>query len=219
MDQIGLFGGTFNPIHNGHLRAALEVKTHFGLKKILLIPAAIPPHKKGAPVAGAADRLEMLRLAAAGTPDFEISGIELQRSGPSYTIDTVNQFKKIFPQSSRLFLIIGCDAFLEIHTWHFYRDLLQSIPFIIISRPGSTRGDNREEIGTYLKSQISADYEFSPDKACYRPQNGPLLFICSVTTLDISSTRIRELLKQGESIRFLVPPQVEDFIQRKGLYR
>jgi nicotinate-nucleotide adenylyltransferase len=133
--RIGLFGGTFNPVHLGHLRAAVEVRQGFELDEIFLVPAALPPHKIPGDVAASADRLNMLNLALGADSGLKVSDVELNRSGPSYTIDTVQHFKQTLPAESRLFLIMGLDAFLEIDTWKSYRKLLTQIPLIVINRP------------------------------------------------------------------------------------
>lgn len=219
--RIGLFGGTFDPIHHGHLRAALEVKEGFALDKIYLIPAAIPPHKASGGVAGAKDRLEMIRLAVSGYSDFTVSDVELKRSGPSYTIDTVNHFKSILPEDTRLYLIVGLDAFLEIDTWKSYNDLFLLVSFIVMARPGAGYSSSITKWKTYedyIKSRISHGYEFSVAQSCYVHKEKQPVFIFDVSLLDISSTKIRELVKKGSSIKFLVPEKVEDFIKTKGLY-
>jgi nicotinate-nucleotide adenylyltransferase len=220
--QIGLFGGTYNPVHIGHLRAALEVKEGFALDEVILIPAALPPHKMPAEVADAADRLHMLNLALENTPGLTVSDVELKRSGPSYTIDTVAHFKHALPDQSRIYLIMGLDAFLEIDTWKSYAELLLQIPLIIINRPKS--GSAAENPGwkilqKFLASKISSDYVFSESRSCYHARSRQPIYIFEVTSLDISSTRIRNRVNRGRSIEFLVPPKVADFINTKGLYR
>jgi nicotinate-nucleotide adenylyltransferase len=220
--HIGLFGGTYNPVHIGHLRAALEVKEGFELDQVILIPAALPPHKMPGEVADAADRLHMLNLALENTPGLSVSDVELKRSGPSYTIDTVAHFKHALPDQSRIYLIMGMDAFLEIDTWKSYDELLLQIPLIIINRPksGSTAEDSGWKIlQKFLASKISGDYVFSESSRCYRARNKQPIYIGEVTSLDISSTRIRNRINRGRSIEFLVPPKVTDFINTKGLYR
>jgi len=219
--HIGLFGGTFNPVHIGHLRAALEVKEGFDLDEVILIPAALPPHKIPAEVADAADRLHMLNLALEDTPGLKLSDVELKRSGPSYTIDTVQHFKHTLPDRSRIYLIMGMDAFLEIDTWKSYDELLLQIPFIIINRPKSGIATNDfgwKFMEKYLTSKISTDYVFSESQSCYRAKNKQPVYVFEVTSLDISSTRVRNLINEGRSIEYLVPPNVAEFINAKGLY-
>jgi nicotinate-nucleotide adenylyltransferase len=219
--RIGLFGGTFNPVHFGHLRAAQEVKEGFDLDEIILIPAAVPPHKVPGDVADAADRRQMLSLALEDTPGFKVSDVELERSGPSYTIDTVQYFKRTLPEQSQIYLIIGLDAFLDFDTWKSYNELLLQVPFIIIKRPQSedtASGFSWESLGKYLTSKISSDYVFTESRACYQAKNKQPVYVFEVTSLDISSTTVRSLRKKGRSIRFLVPQKVAQFINSKGLY-
>ena len=219
--RFGLFGGTFNPIHLGHLRAALEVKEGFELHEIFLIPAALPPHKLPGEVADAADRLHMLNLALEDTAGLSVSDVELKRSGPSYTIDTVNHFISVLPEKSEIFLVMGLDAFLEIDSWKSYEELLVQVPIIVINRP---KTDNRfsgagwEHLDDHLKSSVSGGYEFSELKSCYLAGDKQPIYIFEVTALDISSTRIRNLIKAGRSIGYLVPWKAADFINSKGLY-
>ncbi|CAB1066014.1 Nicotinate-nucleotide adenylyltransferase (EC [Olavius sp. associated proteobacterium Delta 1] len=219
--HIGLFGGTFNPVHIGHLRAALEVKEGFDLDEVILIPAALPPHKMPGDVADAADRLHMLNQALEDSPGLTISDVELKRSGPSYTIDTVQHFKHLLPEQSRIYLIMGMDAFLEIDTWKSYDELLLQIPFIIINRPKSgsaASGPGWKFMENFIASKISTDYVFSESKNCYRAKNKQPVYVFEVTSLDISSTRIRNLINKGRSIDYFVPQKVAEFINSKGLY-
>ena len=219
--RIGLFGGTFNPIHLGHLRAALEVKEGFGLDEIVLIPAAIPPHKMPGMVADAADRLAMLNLAIEDTSGLNTSDVELKRLGPSYTIDTVHHFKHTLPDKSAIYLIMGLDAFLEIDTWKSHEELLAQLPIVVINRPNPnyrTSSAGWEALKDYLISKIATDYVFSESESCYLAKDKHPIYVFEVTALDISSTRIRELIKKGRSIGYLVPPKVAEFVNAKGLY-
>ena len=212
--RIGLFGGTFNPVHLGHLRAAVEVRQGFELDEVFLIPAALPPHKVPGEVAAAADRLNMLNLALGADSGLKVSNVELNRSGPSYTIDTVEHFKLTLPAESRLFLIMGLDAFLEIDTWKSYRKLLAQIPLIVINRPNA--GDRMSGVpwkvmDDYISTKLSADYSYSASGR--QP-----IYVFEVTALDISSTRIRLAISKDRSINYLVPPKVAEYIRTKGIY-
>ena len=219
--RIGLLGGTFNPIHLGHLRAAVEVKEGFSLNEIYLIPCAIPPHRKSGHVAGATDRFEMTRLATSNTPDFSASDVELKRSGPSYTIDTILHFKSVLPKDTELYFILGLDAFLEIDTWKSYMDLFPLIPFIILTRPYAGQIDpdlRQQKIEGFIKSRISAGYKYNSSQSCFIHLEMEPIFFFNVTPLEISSSAIRSLIKKKRSIQFLVPDEVNDFIAAKGLY-
>lgn len=215
LKRIGLFGGTFNPIHFGHLRAAQEVLESFALDKIIFIPSAVPPHKQASDLADAEDRLAMIRLATQNCPQFEASDVEIRRSGHSYTIDTVRYFRSLMPDS-RLYFMIGSDAFWEIDSWKSYKELFLLISFIIMTRPGSAE---KYAIGHYLKTKISQRYCFSEsENVCIHPEKQPV-FGMSGSFLDISSTQIRALIYKKKSIRFLVPEDVGNFIARRKLFK
>lgn len=219
--RIGLFGGTYNPIHFGHLRVATEVREAFGLDRVALIPAARPPHKRSGELASSTDRLQMLHLAVDNDPDMDISDVELRRKGPSYTVDTLAHYQGSHAADTRLFLIMGLDAMLEIDTWKAYRRLLASVPMIIISRPDPlyrSVTDGWQRLEHYLKTVVSPAYAFSDAEAAFVATGMAPIYILSVSALDISSTRIRKLVKSGLSIRYLVPDPVAGYIVAKGLY-
>lgn len=219
--QIGLFGGTFDPIHRGHLRAVSEVKRIYNLDHIFLIPAARPPHKTPVSVASADDRLKMIKMAIRGICGITVSDVELQRSGPSYTIDTVYHYKNNQPDDARIYLIMGLDAFLEIDTWKSYREVLEQACVIVMARPhGRLQGVQQgwKHLEGYLKSKISADYRLSDSKDCFISAGMPPVCICDVKALDISSTKIRQNIKQKKAIENWVPAPVIEYIHQKGLY-
>ena len=218
--RIGLFGGTFNPIHLGHLRAALEVQEGFFLDQIFFIPSALPPHKAPLDLAEAADRMNMVRLAVEQRPGFGASDVEICRSGPSYTIDTVRHFKDVMPEDTIKYLIVGLDAFLEIDTWKSYTELLAQIPFIVISRPEATLepGNRWRQLDSYLKTTISGDLTFNRSQSCYEKTDMLPIYRYEVSALAISSTQIRHLRKSGRSIDFLVTGEVAEYITSRGLY-
>jgi nicotinate-nucleotide adenylyltransferase len=220
--KTGLFGGTFDPVHFGHLRSAHEVRTRFSLDEVCFIPAALPPHKKTSSVADAKDRLDMLSMAVSGYPRFSVSDVELNRSGPSYTIDTVRHFITADSGKSIFYLIVGFDAFLEITTWKSYKELFRLVPFVVMTRPGSNcrySRDEDEELFDYLNKEVSDGYVFSPSDSCYIHETNKPVYVFEVSRMDISSTKIRELTEKGESVCFLTPEKVELFIRNRGLYR
>lgn len=216
--QIGLFGGTFNPVHLGHVKVAGDIQQRFQLDRLVVIPAALPPHKVVADVVPADDRLEMARLAFEGHRGMTVSDVELKRSGPSYTVDTVRHFKSELGDSGRFFLIIGLDAFLEIQTWMHYEQLFNELPVVVMSRPGAGKPDEEASFRRQLHRHLSADYTFSRDAGCYRhPRMTPVYFV-HVSRLDISSTGVREAIRRGKPIDRLVPAAVANYIYQKGLY-
>jgi nicotinate-nucleotide adenylyltransferase len=220
--RIGLFGGTFNPIHRGHLWAASEVIKRFNLDRIFLIPAALPPHKTPGLVAKADDRLEMINLAIADFSGLTVSDVELNRPGPSYTIDTIRHIKGTLATDARIYLIMGLDAFLEIHTWKSHQDLLEQIALIVMARPDEDYKEAEHGwslLEAYLKSTLSADNQFDAEHSCYTLEGKQPIHICDIEALDISSTKIREKVKRKQSIENFVTPEVADYIRLKGLYK
>ncbi len=224
--RIGLFGGTFNPVHFGHLRTVLEVTEHFRLDRVYLIPSAMPPHKSSEGIASPRDRLEMVHLATEGVPEFAPSDIELQRTGPSYTIDTLGAFSDMFPEAAPCFLILGLDAFLEIHTWKSHLEILRRVPLIVMGRPaeGGNDASTTENsvscvVFRYLSAFLSPDYTYVSEQSAYRHPEFQPVYLMEVTHLDISSSAIRHRIQNGQSIRFLTPDAVLTYISHKGLYR
>ncbi len=211
--KVGLFGGTFNPIHLGHLRGGEEIRDLFGLDQVIFIPSAHPPHKAAEDVVDPLSRLEMVKLATSSNPFFSVSDVELQRSGESYSVDTLDYFRE--RGSDTFFFIVGTDAFLEIETWKEYRKLFSLCNFIVMTRPGS--GDHAAS--TRLPKGLISMFHSEPGGGFWRHESGHTLRFSEIVFLDISSTRIRDLLKKGRSVKYLVPSEVEDYIERHGLYR
>lgn len=198
-DRLGIFGGTFDPIHLGHLAIAEEARVRLGLRRVLFVPAASPPHKGGEAVAGAADRLAMVREAVAGNPAFAADDLELRRPGPSYTVDTVEQLAALHP-GAELFYLLGSDSVVQLHTWHCPRRLYALTTLVALLRPGWPARD----IQTWLADQ-PADAR-------------PRLITLEVPGLDIASRELRRRVASGLSIRYLVAEGVRGWIERRGLY-
>jgi len=219
--RIGLFGGTFNPVHYGHLRAATEVYEGFDLDKIYFIPSALPPHKDINKVVSAVDRIEMTRRAISDNPEFILSDVELKRAGLSFTIDTIKHFKKNLDANAELFLTIGVDAFLEIATWKSFELLFELLPMIIMTRPlpdGRPHSLEWKNMTEFIQKKISSAYHFIKEDRCYRHEQHYPVYRFNINLLDISGTNIRKRIQQGNSIRFLVPESVENYIYERGIY-
>jgi nicotinate-nucleotide adenylyltransferase len=210
--RLGLFGGTFNPIHLGHLRAAEEVCESFTLDRLLFIPAARPPHKNAAAVTPFAVRLEMVRLAVADHEQFEVSDIENQRPERSYSIDTLRWFRQEYGPAADIFFIVGLDAMLEIDTWREYQGLFHLCHFIVLDRPGY----EFEDLGRLLCQKLACRAD--PDGQVFRHPGGQQIYLRAITRLDISSTQIRRLAAQGRSLRYLLPETVRRYILKNKLY-
>ncbi len=214
MKNIGLFGGTFNPIHFGHLRAAEEIREACDLAEVIFIPSCYPPHKKKIDIP--ADlRLEMVRLAIQENPRFSASDVELQRSGKSYSIETIQHFRQNFGARVSLYFLIGLDAFLEINTWKEYASLFESCNFVIMSRPGLEKKFSSE----HLPIELARDFCYDIRKNGYVHRSGFLVFPKEVTALDISSTRIRQNFKERRSVTYLLPAAVEEFVRSHKIYQ
>ena len=207
--SIGLLGGTFDPIHHGHLRGALEVMQGLGLEEIRFIPLRQPPHRE-TPVVSVEQRLAMLRLAIQGQPGFRIEERELHREGPSYTFDTLSSLRAELGEMP-LVLLVGADAFAGLPTWHRWRELIGLAHFVVMRRPGA--GDRLEGETAKLLGTRVTDHPVVLGNS-----SAGHLYYQSITQLDISATAIRAMLARGESPRFLMPPKVWDHIRENGLY-
>ncbi len=214
--RIGIFGGTFNPIHSGHLKAAEQVEKVFRCEKILFIPSHIPPHKRSVEIASAQHRFKMVQLALNSYPKFIASEIEVKAKGKSYSIITLNKIEALYPEAC-IFFIVGIDAFLEIHTWKDYQDLFEKCHFIVISRPGWLLDDAERVLnGRYVSRMYRVNLS---DEVKDQILLSKRIFLFQIETLDISSTEIRERIRRGESIEGLVPYSVEEFIKKNNIYR
>jgi nicotinate-nucleotide adenylyltransferase len=221
--RIGLFGGTFNPIHRGHLHIGGQICATFPLDRICLIPCANPPHKTTCGLAPACDRLEMIHLALAGFELFYVSEVELHRSGPSYSIDTVEDFLSKNRCDQEYFMLVGLDAFLELDSWKNYLQILHRIPLIILPRSlenSDVMTNAQQEVEDFICTKLSQAYHYDSSQMAYLHSSlRPIYIAMSLLPLDISSTKVRRLVGSGKSIDSLVPRKVAEYINAKGLYR
>jgi len=202
--RIGVMGGTFDPIHNGHLVTAEEAWKQFQLDQVLFIPSGNPPHKDDRRSLNAEDRYLMAVIATATNPHFRVSRMEIERPGPSYTIDTVREMHRIYGRNTEVFFITGADAILEILTWKEPEAVLREATFIAATRPGYDLQRLEESLPAVEKERHDSD---------------PRVLVMEVPALAISSTDIRERVKQGRPITYLVPEGVAEFIEKNGFYR
>ena len=213
--RIGILGGTFDPIHLGHLRSAEEICQYLDLERVYLIPSASPPHKTKEPVISFKHRLAMTRLASDSSPLLETMDLEGRRAGHSYSIETLREFHRIFRPDPDLFFILGMDAFLEIRTWKEYKYLFDYAHFVIITRAGFQSHDLMSVL-----SGLDVGIKRQEDESdLFVAPSGKTVMLIRTAIMDISSTRIREMVKEDRSIRFLVPGSVRTYIAKKGLYR
>ena len=209
--RLGLLGGTFDPIHFGHLDAAEVARTCLSLDEVWLMPSHDPPHRPSDPVASPFHRFALVALAASGRPGYTASDLELRREGPSYTIATLQELHRLGWQPSQIFFIIGADAFSDIAAWRSFPSVLDAANFAVVGRAGTTPGEIMPRLPA-VAARVSA--------STYQPQHDGDTKIFAVTghTRDISSSLIRERLRQGRRIDDLVPEAVERHIMANRLY-
>lgn len=199
MKKYGIFGGSFNPIHYGHLMICEYIKEEMGLDKVIFIPTGNPPHKEIG--VSAEDRYEMVKLAISPNPDFEISDIETTRVKLSYTVDTIRELKKIYKEE-KLYFLIGLDSLFQLKTWKKIGDLSQEIEFVVALRPG------------YIdKEEINREIDF------LRENFGTRINLIKTPLYEISSTDLRDRIHEGKSLRYLIPKKVLDYIEESGFYK
>ncbi len=191
--RIGIYGGTFNPMHIGHLIVIESVREQLQFDRLLFIPSANPPNKSDPSLAPASDRLQMARLGVEGNPDFEVSDIETNRGGISYTVDTLKSLSALYPRAT-LSLIIGADNLIEFQTWKSPNEIVDRAELVVMNRPGYAVQGAKSELSRLAKH-------------------------VNVPQIGVSGTDIRRRVKLGRSIRYLVPRTIEEYIRQKGLYR
>ena len=192
--RLGIMGGVFDPIHCGHLFAAEEARVEFKLDEVIFVPCRQPAHKRGNDISDPEDRYLMTVLATSNNQFFEVSKVELNRPGPSYSIDTVKEFLKKYHHGVKIFFITGADAFLEVDSWYKSEELIKLCQFVAATRPG------------YDLNKLDKKFK-------------KIIKIIEIPALAISSTDIRRRVREEKSIKYLLPQEVEEYIYKKGLYR
>lgn len=219
--RIGLFGGTFNPVHRCHLEAATQTQRRLRLDRILFIPSGDPPHKSSTSLAPARHRLEMVRMAIKDIPAFQVSDVETRRSSKSYSIETVHELQKEFGPEAELFFIVGLDAFLDLHTWKQASELLRACHFVVLARPGST-------FTSLLKMSLLPSMERAPLVALDTQRalqvdvplpGGMSLILLWIPPCYVSASDIRYRVTHQLSVSNLLPAHVESYILDTHLYQ
>ena len=215
--RLGILGGTFNPIHLGHLAAAEEVRDRLKLEKVIFIPSFLPPHKIDEEIPSAVQRQEMVRLAIKGNAQFTVSDMEIRRGGRSYTIDTIEALRQAHP-GSELYFLTGLDSFLEIRTWKDWDRLLTLCSFVVLSREGY-RFRDIAQLGflDVPEQELSALDAREKDQVVITGESRPV-YLERVPFYDISSTDIRMRVREGRSIKYHLPEAVEHYIIENKLY-
>ena len=212
--RLGILGGTFNPIHLGHLRGAEAAREEFDLQKIYFIPAAVPPHKRQTIEASPAHRMEIVHLAIEDNPAFSVSDVELSREGKSYSIETILHFRRHYPEAE-LFFILGIDSFLEVTTWKRYQELFSLCHFVVLNRPGSAPPELRDltppDFWARFDPMIQASHWI------HNPSGFSTYFL-DRPVMDISSSEIRDRIRTGRSVRYMMPEKVAAYIYENGFY-
>ncbi len=207
--MIGLLGGTFDPIHNGHLDVARAARTALGLRELWLVPARRPPHRIN-PHASAAHRFAMIALALADEPGMMVSDLEMDTTGPSYTIETLDRLEERGVEGRDVCFVIGADAFAEITSWKGYPQLLDRCHFAVVSRPGLPVSELRTALPSLAPRMREVPGAIGP---------APAIYLLDAPTAAVSSTEVRRAIADGRSIAALVPAAVAAYIARHGLYR
>jgi nicotinate-nucleotide adenylyltransferase len=212
---IGVLGGTFDPIHYGHLRLAEELGEKLRLEEVRFVPSGMPPHRS-APAVNADHRLAMTQLAAAGNARFKVDGREVRRAGPGYTFDTLKELRAEEGEARPLVLLLGADAFLEFATWHRWHELFRLAHVAVAHRPGFPVERWVERMPQPLGREYSSRFVQQPLAVHLSPAGG--IAVVPFTALDISATAIRDMLRAGASPRYLLPGAVLDYIRSHKLY-
>lgn len=215
--RTGVLGGTFNPIHVAHLRAAEEIAEQLGLERVLFVPSARPPHKaedRNDPIAPTEMRLAWVRAAVAGNPLFAVDTLEIERDGPSYLVDTLTELRERTAPELPVFML-GADAFREIESWRAPEKLLSLAHFAVATRPPK----GPEALSRWLPPSLAAPFEMTDDgRAARHSEAGTWIRLIEITALDVSASAIRGAIRAGRSVRYLLPETIHDAVLDSGCY-
>lgn len=210
----GLLGGTFDPIHFGHLRGAEEIMEMFGLNRIIFVPSSRPPHKLEANITSFYHREQMIKLAIEGNVNFSFSEVEKLRADKSYSVETVKYILSRYMENLELYFIVGQDAFQAIITWKDWENLLMLCNFAVMTRPGYAE----MKLDKILPADFAAQFAYDKNIDGFKGPAGYAIYFRQVSFLDISSSRIRAMVKENKSIRYLLPDAARRYIFKNSLY-
>jgi nicotinate-nucleotide adenylyltransferase len=213
--RVGLLGGTFDPVHNGHLAIATRAREQCRLDAVVFIPAASPPHKEQREIAELRHRRRMLELACGIGTGYYVSSLEAERRGPSYTVDTLRTLKDYFPPQTELFFIIGSDSFIDLPSWKEPARLLDYANLVVASRASR----NAVGIERILDLSFPAYRALDAGNIYRREKGGCAIILLDMEPVEVSATEIRERVRQGQAIAHLVPEAVSSYIREQGLYK
>ncbi len=215
MRRVAIFGGTFNPVHVGHLMVAEDVRGLFALDRVIFVSSSTPPHKVDGGIVSAEHRHRMVSLAVEDNPNFGVSLAELDRGGKSYSVDTVAHFRGLYGPESSIYFIIGIDAFVELPSWHDVPKLFSLCKFIVVTRPGTNFTESAlsflNDFGKIRVERVNGTLDLT--------EEGIGVYLVESIRVDVSSSDIRALVKKGHSIRYLVPQKTEEYIHNNNLFR
>jgi nicotinate-nucleotide adenylyltransferase len=211
----GLFGGTFDPIHFGHLRAAEEMMEIFKLNRIIFVPSSRPPHKLEAEITSFYHREQMVRMSIEGNVNFSFSDVENLREGKSYSVETVGYILNKYMENLELYFIVGQDAFQAVTTWKDWEKLLLLCNFAVMTRPGY----KNKGLDNILTKEFAAQFVYDKEVDGFTGPTGHTIYFRNTTFLDISSSRIKAMAKAGNSVRYLAPDNVRQYIAKNSLYK
>jgi nicotinate-nucleotide adenylyltransferase len=211
----GLFGGTFDPIHFGHLRAAEEMMDIFKLNRIIFVPSSRPPHKLEAEITSFYHREQMVRMSIEGNVNFSFSDVENLRAGKSYSVETVEYILNKYMEDLELYFIVGQDAFQAVTTWKDWEKLLLLCNFAVMTRPGF----KNKGLDTILTKEFASRFVYDKKTDGFKGPTGHTIYFRHTTFLDISSSRIKAMAKAGNSVRYLTPDNVRQYIAKNSLYK
>jgi nicotinate-nucleotide adenylyltransferase len=214
--RLGIYGGTFDPVHDGHLKVADRLAARFRFDRLLFIPASAPPHKRGREIAHPCHRVAMLALATEARSDWVVSTVEIDCAPPNYSVDTIARLDEVYPEATPFYFIMGADSFEDLPLWRDYLRLIESCHIIVTARPGHRL--DAAHLPDAARRRLVDLRGTAADTPPFPPDGGTKIYLTADTFVDVSATNVRERAHRGESLEGLVPRAVADYITKQELY-